>query len=94
MRLPLILKLASKNLRVLDDIEHIQHHHKSAHRDAEAEAYALEHNPRFVYGLLKICLEHSDETVGPIDYSCKSILTPTRTDRSRGRSFLLFTSYQ
>ena len=48
-----------ESLRVLDDIEHIQHHYKSAHRDAEAEAYALEHNPRFVYGLLKICLEHS-----------------------------------
>ena len=45
------------SLAEFDDVPHIQEHYSKVNRDMEAEAYALEHNPQFVYDLLKICLQ-------------------------------------
>ena len=48
-----------ESLAYFNDVPHIQHHYKTHHRDTEAEAYALEHNPRMVYDLTKTCFDHS-----------------------------------
>ena len=49
-----------KSLRAFNDVPHIQKFYASHLRDMEAEAYALEHNPRFVYGVLKTCLTENN----------------------------------